>query len=451
MKVDTAHANYSLMAARWQRCRDAIEGEDAIRDGGELYCPKPTGLSDPEFTAYLARASWYGASQRAVDAMTGLIFRKEPEATLDDSVQHLKDMTSADGQSLLEVADHCVEEVLTVGRLGVLVDFPVVDPEANTTVAEAETSGVRPYLATYPTETIINWRWRTSNSRRILSLVVLQEEVSVVDGEDYFKEESTVQYRELGLDEAGFYYQRVWTKADKDWIPGETLYPKINSNPLDYIPFFAITVDGDDIDSLLPPLIDLVDLNIKHWINSAGYEHGIHFTCNPMPVITGWTPPAGTIVTIGSERCLTLEDPQAKAFYMEFQGSGLDRVDKAMEKKEKKMGTLGARLLLEDTRGVEAAETAAIHRSGENSILGSVAQAVSKIMTRAFMVMVEWSGQESEEVKIQLNTDFLPFALDAATVTALYNLYLGSVISQAHPVPETARGRGDPAGHRFRD
>ena len=437
------------MIERWTRCRAAIEGEDAIREGKETYCPKPTGLEADEFKRYLQRASWYGATQRTIDAMTGLIFRKDPDVMLPDALYDLEESASANGQSLLELADFCVEEVLGLGRLGILVDFPQVENAEQQTVAQAEAVGARPYLATYTTENIVNWRWRSVGARRVLGLVVLREFSVQPDPEDYFKEESVEQYRELALDEQGFYFQRVWVKEDNEWIPGPQNYPVMNSAPMTFIPFYAATPNGDDVDSLLPPLIDLVDLNIKHWINSAGYEHGVHFTCNPMPVITGWSPPAGTTITIGSERCLVLDDPQAKAFYMEFGGAGLDRADKAMAKKEKQMAVLGSRLLLEQTKGVEAAETAAIHRAGENSILGSVAQSVSKVLTRAYKVMVEWSGADAEDVQVQLNTDFLPFALEPATITALMNAWQAGVISKRTLFQKLQEGEAIPPGVDF--
>ena len=421
MSVETSHALYDKQYPSWARTRDAVTGQGAIIAGKDAYVPKPSGLDEQEFKAYISRGSWYGATRRTIDGMSGLIFRKDPHIEIPEGFDYLETLASNDGKSLRELADFVVEEILSTGRVGVLVDFPAIDLSQTRTLAQAEQEGDRPYLSTYVAESIVNWRWRTLKAYRILDRVILKETVSVPDPQDEFSLIDVDQYRELGLDDAGKYYQRLWKLGDdgKTWTADEPVYPTFRGAALMRLPFFCATPMGDFIDCPIVPLLDLVNLNIAHWKNSCDYEHGLHFTGNPMPVITGYSATEGETITVGSERCLTLTDPQAQAFYMEFTGTGLSSLKEAMKDKEARMAMVGSRLLTEDTKGVEAAETAAIHRAGENSVLGSIAAATSKVLTRAYALMIDWAGGNPDDVTIQLNMDFLPWSMDAQMVTAL--------------------------------
>ena len=71
------------------------------------------------------------------------------------------------------------------------------------------------------------------------------------------------------------------------------------------------------------------------------------------------------------------------------------------------MATLGARMLADDSKGVEAAETARIHRSGEGGVLASLTGSVSKGIKRALTIAADWAAA-SGEVAFVLNKDFMP-------------------------------------------
>ncbi|WP_457831240.1 DUF4055 domain-containing protein, partial [Staphylococcus aureus] len=80
----------------------------------------------------------------------------------------------------------------------------------------------------------------------------------------------------------------------------------------------------------LPPLVDLVDMNYAHYLVSADYEHGCHFAGLPTPVVTGYTPQNGPNgeppekLYIGSAAAWVFPQPDAKAYFLEFEGQGLD-------------------------------------------------------------------------------------------------------------------------------
>ena len=365
MSVDTKHSEYHEYYEIWERCEHASEGQDEIHEKGIKYLPRLSGQNDAEYYAYKQRALYFNATARTIDGLTGMLFMKpetiEAPAAMDSIIA---DVTMG-GLSLHQFAEVISEEVITIGRCGVLVDYP---PIVNAvTLAQAQAQGARPYATMYDAESIINWKTGRINNVEQLTLVVLEEEYEI-DG-DEFESKCEPQWRVLDLAE-GAYRQRVFRKDNRgDFILVEEIYPQINGRVINRIPFefFGVRDNTPCVDK--PPLLDLVDVNLSHYRTTADYEHGLHFTGLPTPVVTGYySDDKSASLRIGSGTAWLLPDPQSKAFYLEFTGQGLGELREALRSKEAMMATLGARILAPEKRAAEAAQTANIHRSSENSV-----------------------------------------------------------------------------------
>src|SRR5687768_14156035 len=152
MPVNSLHPSYEEMLPAWTRARDVIAGEDAVKDGNERYLPRLEAQSDPEYTAYKARAAFFNATARTADGYVGLIFRRVPFVKLPEANRALGRALSdfsndADmlGTSLNQYAKNILTEVIAVGRAGTLIDW------------EGENEN-RVYVSTYAAENILNWR-----------------------------------------------------------------------------------------------------------------------------------------------------------------------------------------------------------------------------------------------------------------------------------------------------
>jgi hypothetical protein len=87
-------------------------------------------------------------------------------------------------------------------------------------------------------------------------------------------------------------------------------------------------------------------------------------------------------------------------------------------------------MLSPDRKGIEAAETAAIHRQGEISILAALAGAINVRLTDALKFLLRWALFPSvEEAYVELNTDFVPVATDPSTLTAMMSALQAGIIS----------------------
>lgn len=426
--VDTPHLGYVKFSGKWKRCRDVVAGQDEVHAATVAYLPRLKDQSDDDYAAMVKRAGFYNATWRTISGLLGMLFRKPPMLDVPGGIKpHLDDIDMA-GHSFDNLARNTACEILEVGRIGILVDHP---PKLarNATIAEAERLGIRPSMQVYKAESILNWRHRRISNRWMLCMVVLREEHSEPDGE--WAETTETRFRVLDLDDGGNYRQRVFRVKDgKDEQIGGDIYPLMNNKPLEFIPFWIVGTDGVDASLDEPPLIDLVDLNLHHYRVTADYEHGCHFTGLPTAVVSGYTSENGEKLYIGSTTAWIFPDPNAKATFLEFTGQGLDALKGNLDRKEQQMAILGARMLAEEKRTAETATTAAIHRTGENSVLSAIAIAVSDALEEALTMFSEWAGQQAK-VEFAINRDFLPVALDAQQLTALFALKQGGGLSDA--------------------
>jgi hypothetical protein len=293
-------------------------------------------------------------------------------------------------------------------------------------------------MAIYPAESIINWRMRKVDNEYVLTLVVLVEQHA--DAKDEFEDVTETRYRVLDLIPAtGAYRVRVFKVEqdadgkERDVQIGEDQFPMLAGKNLKRIPLWILGTDDLSPDCDAPPLIDVVDMNLSHYRTSADYEHGCHFTGCPTPVVSGYTPENGPNgeppdkLYIGSGTAWVFPNADAKATFLEFTGQGLSALEKNLERKEAQLAILGARMLEVQKRAAEAAETAGIHRAGENSVLSSTAQTLSLGLKNALIQFCAWAGAAGDVV-FDLNRDFFPVAMDPETLLALTNaLQSGSI------------------------
>lgn len=416
-KVDTKHPEYARRLPQWAKCRDVAEGEDVVKQRGAQYLPRLDGMDNNDFTAYTNRASFYAATSRTIAGLSGAILRKEPElAGWPEKEQFKLETVGLQGESFRAVMAETVEEVLRVGRLGILVDAP------------AEGEGEEPYVVSYKAEHIVNWRTDTGPDGRLrLIMVVLYEEVQDWEGDDPFEPETVKQYRVLWLTRKGakglteedikepYYHQEVWQEVkgrerstkEQFKLVDQTIPKQSGGRLIREIPFVVVNDENLSATPSKPPLLDLVNVNLGHYRNSADLEHGLHYVALPTPWLAGFKVEGK--LRIGSGVAWTSKDSEARAGMLEFSGAGLESIDREMEKKEARMAAIGARLLEQQKPGVEAADTVRLRHAGESSALSRIAGSVSLGLTKVLRWLYAWSRPDAEnidEVAITLNDDF---------------------------------------------
>lgn len=446
--VRATHPQYDAFSGKWKKCRDAMLGQDTIHNAGIAYLPRLKEQTDADYNAYKNRTEFYNASWRTVEGFKGMIFRKPPSQKLPKGLDDLINNIDLKGAPLDELANNVVCDILEIGRIGLLVDYPQAPDNENglpVTVAQAETLKLRPSIQVYAGESIINWKYRVINNETVLALVVLKEQVYVDDGE--FGHKCIEQFRVLDLQVNNTYRIRLFQigTANVAVQIGEDIVPLMNSAPLNFIPFVVIGTEATKADVQEPPMIDLVNLNLSHYAANADYKHGLHFTGLPTPWITGYSTKLDAsgkpeVLYIGSQAAWLIQDAQAKVGYLEFTGQGLQSLRDYLDSCKQEMATLGARMLADTSiRQVETFGATAIKHNGENSVLAAVAISASRGLKIALDWFCEWAGQKFD-VEYDLNRDFLPVQMDGPTLTAYIGAWQSGALSEQELFDNLKRG-----------
>lgn len=426
-QISDKHPDYSRRITQWLKVRDAIEGEEVIKDRGSRYLPRPTGLNSIQYGRYKERSVFYGITDRTLGGLVGLVFRVEPTVNLPVAIEDMKLHATPEGDTIDTVLWNTTRETLSVGRYGVLIDLP----------SEVTTDAL-PYLAEYAAENIWRWEERTIGGKRQVTRVVVRDNTELDDQSEVTK------LRELFLDDqTGNYTVQLWeertTEARSTGIgttslidaqeqilesgaferKGSAVVPQLRGRPLLEIPFVFVNPHSLTPTPEKSPMMDLVNMNLAHYRNSADFEHALYLTAQPTPWLVGpvdqikkpksigggafWVFPTGT--TVGM---------------LEFKGAGINAIKEAMAAKESRMAALGARLI--DTqvdRSNVTAETTRLQSREETSILVSTVGNVELAFTKIFRLAAEWSGSDPDEVEITLNRDFVETRLDPGEIQAL--------------------------------
>lgn len=445
MSIDYQKREYKDNLAIWRKCRDATEGQERIHLQGELYLSKLSGQTKSEYNSYVNRALYYNASQRTVDAMSGLLFRKPPQIEVPSNIDIYLENIDLQGNSLDSFVEKVADEVITVGRIGLLVDHTrasELEEGQERTQAQADAENLRPFIVKYKTEDIINWNFTVINNVRVLNLVVVKEVIE--DFDDNYETIETIKYRVLKLDEFGHYYQEIYIEHEENsnrfFILEEIVYPTKQGQKLLKIPFYFISKSGLDSDIEKPPILDIVNVNLSHYKTSADIEHAAHYTALPTPVVKGHTLEDGASLKIGSAEAWVFSEPDADAFYLEYSGQGITALEKRLEKKENQMAALGARMLVNEKAAAEAAETHNIKRQGENSALASISQSISNGITKVLEELSYWSGSTQTDIIYKINKDFIPQSMDSQTLIALLQTWQSGGIAFSDFVKQLQKG-----------
>lgn len=460
MPVDTRHPDYTKALPTWELVETALCGERAVKDAEDIYLPKLSDQGNAGYDAYKKRAQFIEVTQRTHEMLVGFIFRKDPQYVFDSTLVEFMDDATMSGLSFYDWLKDTARTVLGPGRRGTLIDWD--DDEG------------RPFIIGYEAKDIINWKTKRIFGHLVLSMLVLREWSSVFynvgEGDapaDPFEEKLYEQYRvyEILDDDEGRPYVRcqVWRKSvskgdgstpkgtlpgtgptgavsasgTEGWILLNESMPARGGVPLARIPF---VFHGPN--NFLPaidraPMESIARVNFSHYRTSADLENGLHFLGLPQLWAKGFGDDA-TKLPIGANVAWVSTEQWAQAGYVEV-ANGFEGLEKAMERKEKQMANLGARMLDSSnaTRQPEAYDTVRIRQTGETVTLTNIAIALTQSASKVLQWAQWWvtrTAQNPEDLaddaKVEMNTDFVSNEIQPQQLTALMSAYAQKGISR---------------------
>jgi len=445
MPVNKRHKLYDKYLSRWETVRDCVEGQDAIKNGGTKYLPRPDGQSDKDYKNYKERAVFFDGTSRTAEGLHGNIFAKDPVQVGADKISdafkgYLRNV-DASFTGIDEFASNIAWDAMQAPWGGILVDHPTVEP--GTSLADSKSSA---YLKWYAAESVYNWEHSIIGGAKKLSVVVLREDIEEQKPDDEFDTVVKEAYRVLCFDK-GKYIQRIFIKDDKG-VNGFTeksrIEPRIGGSPLDFIPFY--TCPGEVPEKSM--LLGLAYENIGHYQKTADYENGLHYTGCPSPIAENMEQPYNDKekkdpkkITLGGSQfkffCQKDKDGKisdVRVKYLEFSGAGLEQLLKALNTCLDRMAKLGIMAIGSEKKGVETAEVARIHRASEHGVLGAFDRSMSDKITQAVRLMAMWNGIPEDEANswaYELPTTFNAEEFSAQVLAIMHTARQSGEISRS--------------------
>lgn len=424
--------DYSEWRSIWRAIRHAMIGETEIKRYGSDYLPCPDGMDDEQYMAYLDRAVFYNMVYRTVTGLNGAVFRRDPRVlNPGPKLLNLNRRISKDGLSLKIFAKVVCQEMLSVGRYGILADK-----------ATTEDALAQPYLAGYTCENILDWTTTEIDGRDEYDYILLRE--FKIDRRLFTMEGNTAEpnaaygqlfnvYRILKLkwnveDNRWEYIQEYYARDDADAdLTEEPVIskPLIFGVPMKRIPFrfFNATTSLPDIEK--PPILDVLTLNLSHYKTYAQLEHGRFYTANPVYYVTGGT--EDDDYHIGPSVVWEIASGE-QAGLIEFNGHGLKSLEKALETKETQIASLGGRLIGDSNTAGQSDNQIKLKDRNEQSLLLNVTTVLNENFTDLLIILSQWMNERGDGIEFRVNQDFLLEAGAAREFRAITMMYQAGLL-----------------------
>lgn len=424
MAVDSTHPDYDAMLSKWERVRDALDG-DRVKDAGDKYLPRLSGMTRDDYAAYKKRGLYYGATARTLQGVSGLVFRRDTMAQIPASTvaEELVQDVSIRGVSYDRFAQMIFDEAFSLGRVGIYVSMPATNR-----------AGQRAYVTRYRAENIVNWSEEEIDGRMVTTRVVLKERRMLPDLTDPYKVKACDQYRDVYLED-GALRVVVWRKSADigvrapnamTWIPVEEYEPRFRGARLTYVPFWMVNARSIGPQPEDPPLLPLADANLDHYRLMTDYRHGLHYTALPTPYVFGGS--NEDELRIGSGTAWTGGNSDVKVGMLEFTGAGLGALSEAISDSVSYMASLGARLIEAEKQAAETAETHRLRQGRDQATVAGCVQNVNAALSDAVTLMLNLSGVPGEAV-IEANTDIVDAKLAPDELRVLVEAYQTGAMS----------------------
>lgn len=427
------HPDLSYYLDRYTRIYDVLEGSECIKSKGTDYLPRPNSEDTSEentirYRAYINRAVFYNVTSRTCEGLVGQVFNSDPIIHVPGKLNIISLNENNKFISLGQTAKAATTNALAYGRTGIFIDYP----QTSGVITKADIQYYKPIFKVYYPWDIINWKTVAVNGVETLVLLVLREKILVSNDQDEYAQNYAERYRVLSLDD-GIYKQHIYESTivggDLQYIDtySPVNYKGINFN---YIPFEFIGSKNNDHIIDKPPLYDLTEVNLAHYRNSADYEEACFVCGQPTLILSGLTRDwVDTVfkdkpILLGARSAIPLP-VNADAKLIQAQANSL--ITEAMDKKEKQMIALGARLI--ERQVSRTAFETALDKAGEMSILENIALNVTAAFTKALNIAAEYVGAPSNDIVFSLVGNFEFTSLSNQDRLALIQEYQSDIIS----------------------
>ena len=388
-EAGTKHPDYSLRESEWERVRDCMKGEKAIKDKKEKYLPRPAGM-DGEYALayepYIERAHFPLIVPYALSGALGVIITKLPEFNLPKQLEYLVKEATNDGRSLRQLFLDTVIEIFQTGRVPLVVD--------------TDDKNVFKFVQ-YKAESLINWKTSSvseDTSVKSLTLAVLNEQKSIA--QNVFSHEAEDRFRVLTLEKDTFVI-RVFD-SEKE-VTDETEIPMYMGNTLDEIPLIVAGSINNAVEIQPIPLVSVANCSVQIYRKEADLANSEFLSCNPTLIVVGADNPDDLPNVVGSSVMMIIANEAARVFYTTTDTAALTHVKEHIKDLYDEAIRHGV-AILDARKGVEAAEALRIRQATQSASLYSIYLSALSAIVAGLKLMCKWAAIDPEQVTVDAPT-----------------------------------------------
>jgi hypothetical protein len=414
VKVSDPNTAWFAQEPHWILIEDLLHGTYGMRRRHRRYLPQEPRELDESYDNRLARSVCPPYYQRLERMLAGMLTRK-PVRLVDTSDTIREQLFDVDlqGNDLNVWTYETTRKLIRYGHIGTLVDAP--------------SDGGRPYWVTYTPRQILGWRTEQSNGEQRLSMLRLQETVTMPEGE--YGEKIVQQVRVLT---PGAY--QIHQQADN----GEYELVDEGTTSLDEIPFSVAYCGRINYLESRPPLEDIAELNLKAYQIQSDLDNQLHISAVPMLAFFGF-PSAAEEVSAGPGEAIAFP-ADGRAEYIAPPSDAFDSQFQRLDQLERQINELGLSAVLGQKLVGETASAKMIDRSQGDSTMMVIAQNVQDMIDNALQYHAQFLGQNQAAGSSLVNRDFLGAQLEPQQITALLSLYTAGTITQETLLQQLADG-----------
>lgn len=411
------------MSLHWPIIDALMGGTAAMRNAGKVYLPQQPREDDEDYRYRLKTATLFPAFSRTVGVMAGKPFSKQVVLS-DDTPARIRELTEnidGEGRSLHVFAADLMQEAISAGFGGILVDYTKTDGQARTQ-ADEQQMGARPYWVHVKHDQILGWRTHKVAGITMLAQLRIAEVEEKADGEF-----GTVCVNRVRVLEPGSW--RLYEQT----TGGYTLI-EAGTTTLDVIPFVPIYGRRLGFMHGHPPLLDLANLNVKHWQHQSTQDNSADFARRRLLVFIGVDEIDN--LTASSSQAIKLQTGgDAKVIQGSAESVTVGRAE--LDALEDQMIQTGAELLTKepgDRTATEAANDAEANKSELQRIVETFEDSIDLALQYTAMWLKLPTGGN-----VTLYKDFLSMSLSEASAQMVLSMQQAGLVSKKTAIREQQR------------
>lgn len=402
MKVNDTDPRVNRMAEDWALIDALMGGTREMRQAGKRHLPRFELEDERDYQTRLSMATLFPALANTIAELTSRAFAEPVELKKDDVPAWIRSEVWPDinmqGQNGHAWAREWFADALEYGLSHALVEAPVTAGVVRTQ-AEQKEANARPYVIEISPERILGWKSQggvLTQVRITWSRVEESEfgQAKVPQIRVYDNQDGVVSVRT---------FEEVGEVGKKEWVqvgPATVL-------DLPIIPLVTAYTKRDGLLEACPPLLELAQLNRKHWIKQSSNDALIETASIPVLAVIGVDDTFK--LAVGAKTAVSLP-VGADMKFVEHSGKAIAAGRESLADLEAQMKAIGAKLI-EPGSGTKTATQAGEEAAQSNSALGDMVESFQDALEQLLYVFALYRGEDkggTVEMKPNLDPDHAP-------------------------------------------